>query len=117
LHDEGGSEKIRIYDTNGKNEITLDSANGEIIIKASNKLVLNANDIELNADNGIKMIAKKDIDKEGMNINLKAKSNLNLKSTKIGLKASATLKAEGNASAEISSSGFTIVKGTTVNIN
>jgi type VI secretion system secreted protein VgrG len=117
LHDEGGSEKIRIYDTNGNNEITLDSANGEIKIKATNKLVLNARDIELNADGGIMMTANNDIGAEGMNINLKAKSNLNLKSTKIGLKASATLKAEGNASAEISSSGFTIVKGTTVNIN
>ncbi|MGQ1784451.1 type VI secretion system Vgr family protein [Saccharicrinis sp. GN24d3] len=110
LHDEGGSEKIRIYDTGGKNEITLDSANGEISLKASNKLSIQAKDIELNADNGIKFNATQDLEQSGMNVKIEAKSNADLI-------ANAAVKVDGKASAEISSTGITAVKGTTVKLN
>ena len=62
FHDESGKEKIRIYDTNNKNEITLDTANGEIKIKATEKLTIEAKDIEIKAQNGIKIEAGQDLE-------------------------------------------------------
>jgi len=117
FHDESGNEKIRIYDTNNKNEITLDTANGEVKIKATEKLILQAKDIEIKADNGIKIEAGQEFEQSATDIKIKAQSSLDVKSTTVGIKADTTLKAEGAASAEVTSSGTMTVKGSLVTIN
>jgi Rhs element Vgr protein len=50
-------------------------------------------------------------------ISVKASGDLNLEGTNVNVKASAALKAEGSASAEISSTGTTSVQGSLVQIN
>jgi len=132
FHDESGKEKIRIYDTNNKNEITLDAANGEIKIKATEKLTIEAKDIEIKAQNGIKIEAGQDLEhkanaikseaqttleQKAMDIKSEAQTSLEAKAATIEIKADASLKATGNASAEVSSSGVMTVKGSMVMIN
>jgi uncharacterized protein involved in type VI secretion and phage assembly len=132
LHDDSGKEKIRIYDTNNKNEITLDTANGEITIKATEKLTLEAKDIEINAKNGIKIEAGQNLEhkanvikseaqttleQKAMDIKNEAQTSLEAKATTVEIKANASLKATGGASAEVSSSGVLTVKGSMVMIN
>jgi type VI secretion system secreted protein VgrG len=132
MHDDSGKEKIRIYDTNNKNEITLDTANGEITIKATEKLTLEAKDIEIKAQNGIKVEAGQALEQKGANIKIEAQQGLEQKAmeikteaqttleekaTSVEIKANASLKATGSATAEISSSGIMTVKGSMVMIN
>jgi len=132
LHDESGKEKIRIYDTNNKNEITLDTANGEITIKATEKLTIEAKEIEVKAQNGIKMEAgqsleqkamdikteaQKGLEQKAMEIKTEAQTTLETKATSVEIKANASLKATGGATAEVSSSGVMTVKGSVVMIN
>jgi uncharacterized protein involved in type VI secretion and phage assembly len=132
LHDESGKEKIRIYDTNNKNEITLDTANGEITIKATEKLTINAKEIEIKAQNGIKMEAgqgleqkameikteaQKGLEQKAMEIKTEAQTTLEAKATSVEIKANASLKATGGATAEVSSSGVMTIKGSMVMIN
>jgi uncharacterized protein involved in type VI secretion and phage assembly len=132
FHDESGKEKIRIYDTNNKNEITLDTANGEITIKATEKLTLEAKDIEIKAQNGIKIEAGQALEQKGANIKIEAQqgleqkameikaeaqTTLEAKATSVELKANASFKATGSATAEVSSSGVMTVKGSMVMIN
>jgi uncharacterized protein involved in type VI secretion and phage assembly len=132
FHDESGSEKIRIYDTGNKNEITLDTANGEIKIKATEKLTIEAKDIEIKAQNGIKIEAgqglehkaneikseaQTTLEQKAMDIKNEAQTSLEVKATTVEIKANASLKATGSASAEVSSSGVMTVKGSLVMIN
>lgn len=131
-HDESGKEKIRIYDTNNKNEITLDTANGEVHIKATEKLTLEAKDIEIKSQNGIKIEAGQALEQKGASIKVEAQQSLEQKAleikteaqttleskaTSVEIKANAAFKASGSASAEVSSSGVMTVKGSVVMIN
>lgn len=109
FHDSDGEEKIRIYDADNKNEITLDSANDELKISASGTLKIEANDIEIKAENGLKI--------EASQITTEAQSDLKSTGTNVEIKANASLKAEGSASAEVSSSGAMTVRGSVVQIN
>jgi uncharacterized protein involved in type VI secretion and phage assembly len=109
FHDSDGGEKIRIYDADNKNEITLDSANDELKISASGTLKIEANDIEIKAENGLKI--------EANQITTEAQSDLKSTGTNVEIKANASLKAEGSASAEVSSSGTMTVRGSVVQIN
>jgi phage protein D len=132
LHDESGKEKIRIYDTSNKNEITLDTANGEITIKATEKLTINAKEIEIKAQNGINMEAgqglelkamdikteaQKGLELKAMEIKTEAQTTLEAKATSVEIKANSSLKATGGATAEVSSSGVMTLKGSMVMIN
>jgi uncharacterized protein involved in type VI secretion and phage assembly len=132
FHDEAGNEKIRIYDTKSKNEITLDTANGEIKIKAAEKLTIEAKDISIKANDGIKIQAGQtlenkandikseaaaSLEQKAMDIKTEAKTSLGVKATTVEIKATASLKAEGSATAEVTSSGVMTVKGSVVMIN
>ncbi len=132
LHDESGKEKIRIYDTSNKNEITLDAASGEIKIKATEKLTIEAKDIEIKAQNGIRIEAgqgleqkaneiiseaQTTLEQKAMDIKNEAQTSLEAKATSVEIKANASLKATGGATAEVSSSGVMTVKGSMVMIN
>jgi type VI secretion system secreted protein VgrG len=132
FHDDSGNEKIRIYDTNNKNEITLDAANGEIKIKATEKITLEAKEIEIKAQNGIKIEAgqgleqkaneikteaQTKLEQKAMEIKCEAQTTLEAKAVSVEIKADASFKASGSASAEVSSSGIMTVKGSAVMIN
>lgn len=84
-----------------KNEIKMDS--GGIILTSHKDIMLKAKGgITLDATSKISGIAKSDINLDGMNVKVQAK-------------VGATIK--GNATAELSASGQTTVKGTMVMIN
>lgn len=117
FHDTDGEEQIRIYDTKGKNEITLNSAKGEITIKASDKLTLEADEIEIKATNGMKIEAGQGLEQKATDITTEATSALKQKGLTIEAQANTSFKAQGSATAEISSSGQTTVKGSMVMIN
>lgn len=78
-----------------KKGITMEDENG-------NKIVMNDSGIEITCSKDFKLKATGDITLEGMNAEIKA---------------NAQYKASGSAGAEISSSAFTNVKGSMVNIN
>jgi len=126
FHDSDGGEKITIYDKDDKNRITLDSANGELSLRANSKLKLKANEVEISADKGIYITSEDEIGlmaKKNMDISslksgsVTASEKLSVEGTNIEMKANAALKAEGKASSEVSSSGVTTVKGSMVKIN
>lgn len=125
FHDENGAEKIRIYDTDGNNELELDSANKKIKIRTSGSmnisvggtLKINAGNIEISSDGNITMKSGDKLEQNATDINSEATASLKQKATSIETKADATYKAEGGATAEISSGGQTVVKGGMVMIN
>ncbi len=69
----------------------------------------NGNTIVMN-DQGVAIESKKAL-------TLKAAQDINIEGNNVNIKANAQLKATGNASAEISASGNTVVKGAMVQIN
>jgi type VI secretion system secreted protein VgrG len=117
FHDSGGEEKIRIYDAKKKNEITLDGANSELKIVAAETLTIQAKDIEIKADNGLKIEAGQAFEQKANQISTEAQSDVKIAGTNVEMKANASLKAQGNASAEVSASGTMTVKGALVQIN
>ena len=87
LHDDSGKEKIRIYDTDNKNEITLDTANGEITIKATEKLTIEAKEIDIKAQNGIKIEAGQGLNKKQMRYKTEAQTTLEQKAMEIKIRS------------------------------
>ena len=85
-------------------KVSVNDADGEILVTDEN-----GNQVLIDGD-GITLESPSDI-------TLKATGDLNLEGTNINLKANAGFKAEGSASAEISSTGSTAVKGSIVQIN
>lgn len=87
----------------------------------NNKLIMNDKDsiFEITDANGNKIV----MDNQGINIKsagkitLEAYTDLSIKGVNMTAEASASLKASGSASAEISSSGVLAVKGSLVQIN
>ena len=53
----------------------------------------------------------------GKDIRIKAKGDIKMEGTNIGIKASAQFKAEGSSGSELKSGAVTIVKGSQVKIN
>ena len=113
-------DKILSIETPSKNTIVLDDKNKSVSIKD-----MHENSIVMN-HSGITMKTPKDINlKADGNINLKASANLAMKATadamldgfSITQNAQTSFKATGNASAELSASGETTVKGAMVMIN
>lgn len=85
-------------------KVSVNDAEGEILLEDEN-----GNKILMNSD-GISLDSPADI-------SIKSTGDLNLEATNINVKANAGFKAEGSASAEISSTGSTTVKGSIVQIN
>jgi phage gp45-like len=86
------------------NRLVLDEDKGGITIEDQNgnKIVLDSKGITLESASKLQLKAAQDVKLEGLNVNFSAQ---------------AALKAEGTASAEISASGTTTVKGGVVMIN
>lgn len=99
-----------------------DDAPSLIIEMPSGKKVAvddDAGEIAVEDENGSSMVMNSDgISLESpADITIKATGDLNLEGTNINVKANAGFKAEGAASAEVSSSGSTTIKGSIVQIN
>lgn len=125
IDDSDNDEKIRIYDTDGNNQIELNTANKKIIIStkgsmeinAGGSLKINAGNIKISADGDISINAGDNLKQNATNISTEASANLKQKGTMIEAAADSSFKASGNGNAEISSSGQTTVKGSLVMIN
>jgi Rhs element Vgr protein len=91
-------------ETPGGRKLVLDDDAGSITVEDGdgNTIVMDSSGISLES---------------GSDINIKAGGDLNLEGTNVNVKASAQLKGEGSAGAEISSGGTTVVKGSLVQIN
>lgn len=93
-------KQIRLVDQH-KNEIKMDS--GGITLTSSKDIILKAKgNITMDATMKLSGTAKQDISLEGMNVKVQAKIGASVK---------------GNATAELSASGQTTVKGAMVMIN
>lgn len=97
-------DKKITLETPGGNKMILDDATGGILVEDQNgnKIEMSSNGIMMESASTLEYQAGTDFKMEGMNVNLTAQ---------------ASLKAEGNASSEISSGGVTTVKGSLVQIN
>lgn len=97
-------KKIILIETPGGKKITMDDDKDAITIedKHKNVITMDPDGIKIESAGKIEMKAKKDFNIEGMNVNIKA---------------SAQLKAEGSAGAELSSSAVAVLKGSLVQIN
>lgn len=97
-------KKIVSLVTPGGNSLILTDEDGGILLKDQNgnKLTMNSDGIALESAKELSMKAKTDLKAEGVNTELKSSSSF---------------KAQGSASAEVSSSGTMTVKGSLVQIN
>ena len=124
--------------TDGQLKVSFDDTTGSILISTPKGNIIELNDqlnvlklsdqfqnsITLNKQ-GIQLDSYGDITISGMNINLKAQTTIDLnaalgiksRAMDIEQKADSRFIASGNASAELSASGNTVVKGAIVNIN
>ncbi len=107
------SEMKIVLDDDKKTILISTPAGNKIQLSEDEKSILiqdqNGNKIQMNND-GISMESCKDV-------KIKATGDIKLEGINIEAKASAGLKAQGSASAEISSSATTTVKGSIVMIN
>lgn len=95
---------ITTIDTPNGNRIQLTEADGALLLEDENQ-----NKVTLNSD-GITLESSKDLI-------LKATGDVKVEGINVELSASASLKAEGSAGAELSSPANTVVKGALVQIN
>ncbi len=97
-------KKSITLETPGGNVLMLDDDAGAITLEDQNhnKITMDSNGIKIESRGTIEIKAAQDLKAEGVNVNLSAQM---------------ALKAEGSASAELSASGSTTVKGSIVQIN
>lgn len=130
-------DKIITVTTPGKNKIVFDDKDKSITVqdqsenkvymstdgiliqdKNSNKIEMTSSGIEINSPKDIKLVATQNISaKATSNVDIEATSNVSVKGLEITNTANTSFKASGNASAELSASGQTTVKGAMVMIN
>jgi len=112
--------KVITIETPGNNKIVINDKEKGITLTDQNN-----NTIKMN-DQGITIESKKDLIlkaqnnikiESGMAVNIQAKTDLKSKGMNVETKADTTLKMQGTASAELSASGQTVVKGAMVMIN
>lgn len=105
-------KKIITLITPEKNEVVLSDDGKSILVQDQND-----NKLELKPE-GILMSSPKDIEIKAMGkITLQAQGDVEVEGLNISNKANASFTAQGNASAELSASGQTTVKGSIVMIN
>lgn len=113
-------DKILVLETPEGNSFTLDDKEKKITLIdiSGNTVVMDDSGIALDSAKDMKLSAKGDVDISATgSITLKANSDVKADGTNIQLSAKAGFTAKGNASAEISASGQTTVKGAMVMIN
>jgi uncharacterized protein involved in type VI secretion and phage assembly len=127
IHDTDGAEKVIIYDKDEKNKITLDSANSLLSIQTEGELNLSANKIIMEAKEELYLGCDKTVDIEGIEevhmrspsgkIRVASAQDMKIEGNNVNVGATASFKAEANASAEVSANGNTTIRGTMVQIN
>lgn len=113
-------KKIITIETPGKNKVEIndDTKSIKLTDQNSNKIELTNNGILIDSAKSITLKSKTNIVLDaGTNIEMKAKSNVTAKGINIEASADTSFTAKGNAKAELSASGQTIVKGAMVMIN
>ena len=113
-------DKILSINTPGGNKLILDDKAKKINAEdiSGNSLVMEEAGISLESPKDIKISAKGSINISATSgITMDAKSDLKADAANIQLSAKASMTAKGNASAELSASGQTTVKGAMVMIN
>jgi Rhs element Vgr protein len=113
-------DKILMIETPGGNSFTLDDENKTIKLEDLNKnsMVMDEKGITLDSPGDINIKSKKNVNIEATsNISLKATSDFKAEGLSVDLSAQTSFTAKGNASAELSASGQTTVKGAMVMIN
>ncbi len=110
---DGSDEQLEFKDKSGNTSMKIDFKNGEIEIKAQNKISFSAGQDTMVLEN-----------QKGLNISTSAgklevsANSVSMKaSTNVECEASAQFTAKGSAGAEISSTGQMVVKGSITQIN
>lgn len=113
-------KKVMTMITPGENSIVINDEEKSITLKDQNKnqIVMGEKGIEISSDKDIVLKAKGNITFEATGkMNIKAKQDTTIEGMNVTAKAQTSLKVTGSASAEISASGQTTVKGAMVMIN
>ena len=113
-------DKILTLETPGGNIFTLDDKNKKISITdlSKNSILMEESGITIDSKKDIKINASGKIEISATDsISLKATSDLKAEGMNVQLSAQTGFTAKGNASAELSASGTTTVKGAMVMIN
>lgn len=104
-----GGNSLRLDDGNKKTEIR--DQHGNVISTGTEGIeILSVKDLHLSAKGSIKIDA-------GVNVMLNADADVDIDALNIRQQAAMGLRASGNASAELSSSGQMVLKGALININ
>ncbi len=113
-------KKIITIQTPGNNSIQIsdDEKRIQLIDQHNNKIIMNDGGIVLESSKDITLKAQKNVVIDaGAAIQAKAKSDIEMKGVNIKANASSEMCVKGNAKAELSAAGQTIVKGAQVMIN
>lgn len=113
-------KKIITIRTPGKNQLVIsDDAKGiQLTDQNKNKIVMDDSGILIESAKDLTLKAKMNLVLEaGSNLSAQAKSNVTIKGLKIEASANTELTLKGNAKAELSAAGQTVVKGAMVMIN
>ncbi|MES1160065.1 MAG: type VI secretion system tip protein VgrG [Bacteroidota bacterium] len=113
-------KKIILIETPGGNKITLSDEDKTIVLNDANKntVKMSSGGIELNSAGDIQLEAKGNISLQATGkLSLTAQQDVSVSGLNINESAQVGYTAKGNASAELSASGQTVVKGAIVMIN
>ncbi len=113
-------KKIITLETPGGNKMILsdDGKSISILDENSNKIVMDTSGIKMESPKDIQVSAKGKIKMDGaMGVEIKSDMDIKLDGLNINSTAQVSLASKGNASAELSASGTTTVKGAMVMIN
>lgn len=113
-------KKIITLETPGKNILTIsDEDKGiSLVDQNKNKIVMNDSGILIESAKDLTLKAKMNVKIDaGNNLDAAAKTNVTVKGLKIEASANTELTLKGNAKAELSAAGQTVVKGAMVMIN
>jgi len=114
------TDKILVIDTPGGNSFTLDDKNKNAILKDlnGNTVTLDQSGIALDSAKDIKLTAKNNVDITATGgLTMKANSDVKVDGLNVQLTAQVGFTGKGSATAEVSASGQTTVKGAIVMIN
>lgn len=110
-------KSVTIKDQNS-NSIVMNEDGITIKDKNGNKIVLSSSGIEINSASDVKISASQNIKASATsNLDLSATQNVSISGLQISNSANTAFKATGNATAELSSTGQTTIKGAMVMIN
>ena len=110
-------KSVTIQDQNS-NSVVLNEDGITLKDKSGNKIVMSSSGIEINSASDVKIVASQNVNASATsNIELSATQNVSISGLEISNSANTSFKATGNASAEVSASGNTTIKGAMVMIN